>query len=108
MVLSFILIPVAARYLTLPAPKAGGPLVRAEEKFAEIVSRLPGLTGRKGAAVGAAGILLSLVLSGIGLAVFAPNVGFNIFPPANDSTAISLEVTYEPGTTIDQARQIAL
>ena len=108
LVLSFILIPVAARYLTLPAPKAGGPLVRAEEKFAEIVSRLPGLTGRKGAAVGAAGILLSLVLSGIGLAVFAPNVGFNIFPPANDSTAISLEVTYEPGTTIDQARQIAL
>ena len=108
LILSFILIPVMARYLTLRAPKAGGPLIRAEEKFAEVVAALPGLTGKKGAAVGAAGILLSLVLSGIGVAVFAPNVGFNIFPPANDSTAISLEISYEPDTTIEQARQISL
>lgn len=108
LLLSFILIPVASRYLTLRAPKAGGPLVRAEERLAELVASLPGITGRKGAAVGAAGILLSFVMTGIGLAVFAPNVGFNIFPPANDSTAISLEITYEPGTTIEAAKQIAL
>ena len=108
LILSFILIPVASRYLTLRAPKAGGPLVRAEEKFAELVSALPGLTGQRGAAVGAAGILLSLVLTGVGLFVFAPGVGFNIFPPANDSTAISLEISYEPGTTIEDAKQIAL
>lgn len=108
LLLSFVLIPVAARFLTLRAPKAGGPLVRAEERLAELVAALPGLTGRKGAAVGAVGILLSFVMTGIGLAVFAPNVGFNIFPPANDSTAISLEITYDPGTTIDEAKQIAL
>ncbi len=106
--LSFILIPVASRYLTLRAPKAGGPLVRAEEKIAEALASLPGLTGQKGAAVGAAGILLSFVMTGIGLAVFLPGVGFNIFPPSNDSTAISVELTYGPGTTIEQAKQIAL
>ncbi len=106
--LSFILIPVAARYLTLRAPKAGGPLVRAEERLAEMVASLPGMTGKKGAAVGAAGILLSFVMTGVGLGVFLPNVGFNIFPPANDSTAISLEITYGPGTPIEQAKQIAL
>ena len=108
LILSFIFIPVAARFLTLRAPKAGGPLVRAEEKLASLVAALPGARGRKGVAIGIAGFLLSLVLSGIGLAVFAPNVGFNIFPPSKDSTAIALELTYPPGTDIQDAKQIAL
>ena len=108
LILSFIFIPVAARFLTLRAPKAGGPLVRAEEKLADIVASLPGARGGKGTAIGIAGFLLSMVLTGIGLAVFAPNVGFNIFPPAKDSTAIALEITYPPGTDIQDAKQIAL
>ncbi len=108
LVLSFIFIPVAARFLTLRAPKAGGPLVRAEEKLADIVSSLPGARGGKGTAIGIAGFLLSFLLTGIGLFVFAPSVGFNIFPPAKDSTAIALELTYPPGTDIQDAKQIAL
>ncbi len=108
LLLSFIFIPVAARFLTLRAPKAGGPLVRAEEKLAEMVASLPGIRGGAGVAVGFAGILLSLVMTGIGFAVFAPNVGFNIFPPAKDSTAIALEITYPPGTDIQVAKDIAL
>ncbi len=108
LILSFIFIPVAARFLTLRAPKAGGPLVRAEEKLAEMVASLPGIGGGAGVAIGFAGILLSLVMTGIGLAVFAPSVGFNIFPPAKDSTAIALELTYPPGTDIQDAKDIAL
>ncbi len=108
LVLSFIFIPVAARFLTLRAPKAGGPLIRAEEKLADIVGSLPAARGGVGTAIGVAGFLLSLALTGIGLAVFAPNVGFNIFPPAKDSTAIALEITYPPGTDIQSAKQIAL
>jgi multidrug efflux pump subunit AcrB len=40
--------------------------------------------------------------------VFAPRVGFNIFPPAKDAINIALEITYEPDTTIEDAKQIAL
>lgn len=108
LILSFIFIPVAARFLTLRAPKAGGPIVRAQEKVAEVVSSLPAQRGRKGTIIGVAGVLFSLIMSGIGLAVFAPQVGFNIFPALKDSTAIGFEITYDPGTDIDTARQIAL
>lgn len=106
--LSLIFIPVAARFITLPAPKAAGPLVRAEEWLADRVSSLPEVRGAKGVIIGILGVGLSLAMTGIGFAVFAPNVGFNIFPPANDSTAISLEITYDAGTTIEDAKQIAL
>ncbi len=106
--LSLIFIPVAARYLTLPAPKAAGPLVRAEEWLAERVASLPAVRGRAGVLIGVLGVGLSLVMTGVGFAVFAPNVGFNIFPPANDSTAISLSINYEAGTSIEDAKRIAL
>lgn len=108
LILSFVFIPVAARFITLPAPKADGPLVRAEEKVAEMVASLPGARGRKGAAIALGGFLLSFVMTGIGFAVFLPNIGFNIFPPAKDSIALTMEITYEPGTTIEEAKQIAL
>ena len=108
LILSFIFIPVGARFLTLRAPKADGPFVRAGEMAARAVSSLPGIRGGKGAIIGAVGILFSFVLTGIGIGVFAPQVGFNIFPPASDSIALTLEITYEPGTDIAAAKQIAL
>ncbi len=106
--LSLIFIPVAARYLTLNVPKSHGPLARAEEWLGNTIGGLPAVTGRKGAAIGFAGILLSLVMFFTGVAVYAPNVGFNIFPPAKDSINIALEITYEPETTIEDAKQLAL
>ena len=106
--LSLVFIPVAARFITLPAPKAAGPLVRAEEWLADKVSSLPETRGSLGVVIGILGVGLSLAMTGIGFAVFAPNVGFNIFPPSNDSTAISLEITYDSGTSIEDAKQIAL
>ncbi len=108
LILSLIFIPVAARYITLPVPKASGPLVRAEEWLGERVGNLPAISGGKGLGVAIAGFLLSLVLFFVGLFVFAPNVGFNIFPPSKDSINIALEITYEPGTSIEEAKRIAL
>lgn len=108
LVLSLIFIPVAARYITLPVPKASGPLVRAEEWLGDKIGNLPAIEGRKGLGVAIGGFLLSILLFGVGLFVFAPNVGFNIFPPAKDSINVALEITYEPGTPIEEAKRIAL
>ncbi len=106
--LSLIFIPVAARFLVLRAPKANGPLNRAEAAVARRVASLPGLRGGKGLAVGIGGFLVSIILFFVGVGVFAPNVGFNIFPPSKDSINIALEITYEPGTTIEDAKALAL
>jgi len=108
LVLSLVFIPVASRYLVLPVPKAGGPLARAEEWVGDKVGALPANTGPKGVAIAIGGFVLSLVLFFVGVGVFAPNVGFNIFPPAKDSINIALEITYEPGTSIEDAKQIAI
>lgn len=108
LLLSFIFIPVAARFLTLRAPKAGGPIVRLQERVAHGVASLPAQRGRKGTIIGVIGVLFSFVLTFIGIGVFAPQVGFNIFPALKDSTAIGFEITYDQGTDIDTARQIAL
>ena len=90
LLLSFVFIPVAARFLTLRAPKAGGPLVRAEERLADLIASLPAITGTKGVVVGGALFLTSLAAMFVGVGVFAPNVGFNIFPPANDLSLIHI------------------
>jgi multidrug efflux pump subunit AcrB len=108
LLLSLIFIPVFSRFIVLPAPRPNGPLNRAEAWVAERVGNLPGITGGKGVAVGIAGFLLSIVMFFVGVGVFAPRVGFNIFPPAKDSINIALEITYPPGTSIDDAKQIAL
>ena len=108
LLLSLIFIPVFSRFIVLPAPRPNGPLNRAEAWVAERVGNLPGITGGKGVVVGIAGFLLSIVMFFVGVGVFAPQVGFNIFPPAKDSINIALEITYPPGTTIEDAKQIAL
>ncbi|NNC78670.1 MAG: efflux RND transporter permease subunit [Acidimicrobiales bacterium] len=108
LILSLVFIPVAARYLTLRAPRADGPVVRVEAKLARAISSLPGTRGRKGILIAVLGFALSLVMFFVGTNVFAPKVGFNIFPPAKDSINIALEITYPPGTSIEDAKAIAL
>jgi len=68
---------------------------------------MSGMRGRAGLAIGAAGIAISLIMTAVGLFVFAPQVGFNIFPPQKDSDFLSVEFAYPPGTSIDDAKQIA-
>jgi multidrug efflux pump subunit AcrB len=108
LVLSLIFIPVVSRFLLLRAPRADGPLNRAEASVARMISSLPATRGKKGVVVAIAGFALSLVFFFVGVGVFAPRVGFNIFPPAKDSIGIALEITYPPGTTIEDAKALAL
>ncbi len=108
LVLSLIFIPFAARFLVLSGEPAHGPLARAEDAAAEWVASLPGTEGRRGLTIAVLGFLLSVAMIGVGLFVFAPLVGFNIFPPSKDSEAIAVEYTFEPGTTIEDAKALTL
>ncbi len=108
LLLSLLFIPFAARFLILSAPPSDGPLSRLEDRVASAVASLPGTTGPKGIIIGIGGFAVSLTMIGVALFVFAPRVGFNIFPPQKDSTEIAAEFSFEPGTTIEQAKSLAL
>lgn len=107
LLLSLIIIPFAARYLVLSAPKQHGPIAQIQDRVANAFASLPGRGGRSGFAIGLAGFLFSLLLTGIGLLVFAPRVGFNIFPPQKDSNFVAAEFTFDAGTTVGEAEAIA-
>jgi len=63
-------------------------------------------TRKKGRALGYGAVLVSLVL--VGLSVFyAGKLQFNIFPPSSDSDRIGIQLTFQPGTTIQDAQVIA-
>lgn len=53
----------------------------------------------------------SAVLIGMGFVVaallIARDVPFNIFPPTKDTNGLSVRITFQPGTTIEQAETIA-
>ncbi len=106
LILSLIVIPMAARYLILPAPRSAGPVARVQDRVADVVASLPGRGGKAGIAIGLAGFAFSIMMTVVGLFVFAPRVGFNIFPPQKDSNFVAAAITFEPGTTVEQARTI--
>jgi len=107
LLLSLIFIPLAARFLILSSGESDGLLAGIGERLSAFVGRMSGMRGRAGLAIGAAGIAISLIMTAVGLFVFAPQVGFNIFPPQKDSDFLSVEFAYPPGTSIDDAKQIA-
>lgn len=107
LLLSLIFIPLAARFLVLSSPESDGLLAGIGDRLAAFVGRMAGMRGRAGLIIGAAGIAISLAMTAIGLFVFAPNVGFNIFPPQKDSDFLQVEFSYPPGTSIDEAKSIA-
>lgn len=51
-------------------------------------------------------IILSIILI-VGGASFAPKLTFAVFPPPKDSEDINVFLTYPPGTSINQAEEIA-
>jgi multidrug efflux pump subunit AcrB len=108
LILSFTVIPVASRYLVLPASRTGGLLTGAEARLAGLIAGLSAVTGAQRIVRIVLAVGLSIAMTAVGLLVFAPRVGFNIFPPQNDSTLLSGSISYRPGTTIDEARDIAL
>ncbi|MEM7274831.1 MAG: efflux RND transporter permease subunit [Actinomycetota bacterium] len=106
LVLALIFIPFAARFVVLSAPPSDSPLSRVGERVAGFVASFPGTRGGRGVLYALGGFALSLVLIGTGLFVLAPRVGFNIFPPQKDSTEIAVEYTFDPGTSIEDAREL--
>jgi multidrug efflux pump subunit AcrB len=107
LILSLIFIPFASRFIVLSAPRSDSILSRLEDRLANAVASIPATRGTRGVAYTIGGFALSLVMLGVGLFVLAPRVGFNIFPPQKDSTEIAVEYTFEPGTSIDEARELA-
>ena len=107
-VLSFVFIPLAARYLILTREPREGPITRAEAWLADRVAGLPAATGAQGLIRGLLAVALAVTMTAVGLLVFAPRVGFNIFPASKDSTEIGVEIAYPPGTPVDDARRIAV
>ncbi|MCP3990017.1 MAG: efflux RND transporter permease subunit [Actinomycetia bacterium] len=108
LILSFVFIPVASRYLILSTEKDGGLLTGVENSVATFIAELPGASGRQRVVRIFLAVGLSVAMTGVGLFVFAPRVGFNIFPPQKDSTEIAVNITYHPGTSIAEAKEIAL
>lgn len=62
-------------------------------------------TRKKKIVRGVSAILVSLVFIGAAVPLFS-QLKFDIFPSAKDSNAISVELKFTPGTTINQAEQI--
>lgn len=108
LLLSFLFIPLAARYLILSAPAADGPVTRFADRLADAVASLPGVTGVQGYVRAFLAVGLSIAMTVVGLVVFAPRVGFNIFPAQKDSIAVGVDIAYPPGTSIEDARRIAI
>lgn len=111
LVLSLLLIPTAARLLIL----SGGEhrpsvLHRVERRAGDFVAGLPAQlrSGHRwrGRLVAAGGVTLSIVAVLLG-GFFAGRVGFDIFPQASDADVLTVEIAYDPGTTLDEAVAIA-
>lgn len=106
-VLSITVIPALGRVFILGG-EAGGPLAGAQRRAGRGLGRLaryPSGNGARGAAVGFGLVGLAVVLVGLGLGA-AGRIGFNIFPPAKDSNQLQVTADFDPGTSIDTARDI--
>lgn len=108
LILSLILIPVASRFIILNSPPTSGPLQRIEDKLADAVAAPVGVRGKTGVAVGLASVIFSIGFVMIGLQIFAPKVGFDIFPSQNDSIQVNASYQFPPTVPLEQAEQQTL
>ncbi len=106
-VLSITIIPALGRVFILGG-NAQGPLVGPQRFASRSLGRLaryPSGNGWKGWATGTSVFLGAILLIFLGMGA-AGRVGFNIFPPAKDSNQLQISVDFDPGTTIEAAREI--
>jgi multidrug efflux pump subunit AcrB len=115
LLVALIFIPLFARYLLLGKKQMGPkgdvtePAARVEDKVAEFIGK-PMLWARnskkKLISVG-----LVAVFIGLGFVVAAgflfQKVTFNIFPPSKDSNGLILQLSFAPGTTVQEAEKIS-
>ncbi|HUS26156.1 MAG TPA: efflux RND transporter permease subunit [Nevskiaceae bacterium] len=114
LIVALVFIPLFARYLLLGKKQMGAknihePAAGIEAKIAEFVGK-PMLWGRNSRkklfAVGITAVLIGFMFIGAAGFLFQ-KVTFNIFPPSKDSNGLLMALTFEPGTTVDQAEAVA-
>ncbi len=114
LIVALVFIPIFARYLLLGKKQMGAehvhePAARIESKIAAFIAR-PMLWARGSKkrlfSVGLTAVFVGLAF--IGAAGFLyQKVTFNIFPPSKDSNGLTMQLEFEPGTTIAQAEAVA-
>jgi len=108
-VFSVVFIPAIAKPFLLKGERPHNPVTRGERRIAHGLSRLaeyPSSHGWKGVTVGA-GVFVGAIAVIMGSFQIAGTLGFNIFPPSDDANAIFITTDYDPGTTIEEAQDLA-
>jgi multidrug efflux pump subunit AcrB len=114
LLVALIFIPFFARYLLLGKKQMGAknvhePAAGIEAKIAQFIGK-PMLWARhskkKLIGVGSVAIVIGLSFIVAAGAIFQ-KVTFNIFPPSKDSNGLNVTLTFDAGTTIDQAQSKA-
>ena len=106
---SIVFISAVSKPFFLKGKHPHNPVIRAEERTARALGRLaeyPSSHGWKGFAVGV-GLFVGAIGMIAGSFSIAATVGFNIFPPTDDATAMFITTDFDPGTTIEQAQATA-
>ncbi len=106
-VLSIVLISALSGIFILAGGPNRNPLVGLQRKAAEGLGSIASLPGRNRVAGSIVGVGAVVVALGFVVAAFAVAGGlsFNIFPPAKDTNQIFVVAEFDPGTTLDQAKE---
>jgi|GEM_PF-181582 len=114
LLVALIFIPLFAKYILLGKKQMGPknmhePAAKYESRIAHAIVR-PMLWARHSRkrlfGVGLTAVFIGLLFIGAGGFLFQ-KVTFNIFPPSKDTNGLTVQLTYAPGTTVQQAQQIA-
>lgn len=114
LLVALIFIPLFARFILLGKKQMGSenvkePAAAIEAKVANFIGK-PMLWARNsrkklvGVGLGAVAIGIGFIMAG---GMIFKNVTFNIFPASKDSNALSVTMAFAPGTTVEQAEQVA-
>lgn len=115
--LSLTIIPFLAKFILLRHTKDSwftrvNPVSKFEAYSAKKLASFPAMIGTKkkrgrGLLVGGILVVFSWIVI-VSAFNFAGNIPFNIFPAGKDSDQIGMDISFAPGTTIEQAQEIAM
>ncbi len=106
---SVVFIPAVARPFLLRGNTTHNAFIRSQQTLARWFGKLaeyPSSHGAKGVAVGAALVVGSLGIVASSFSI-AGAIGFNVFPPAEDADAILIDLSFDPGTSLEAASALA-
>lgn len=111
---ALVFIPLFAKYILLGKKQMGAknvhePAAGIEAKIAQFIGK-PMLWARNSKkrlfSVGISAVVIGVLFIMAGGFLFS-KVTFNIFPPSKDSNALSVNLTFDPDTTVQQAEKVA-